>query len=144
MPQHVEIVFKQLFEELKSMKQQQWTITNYGVLILAAIYAVKQLPVSHGQSKLQFLAIMTAVFGSLLLLRIQCGMTGPRWRLDEVHKTYFTPDELRGVGFTDKQIQKLQTKPWRRKLGYLSRGLEFTGSLMAILWVGAILVCLTL
>jgi hypothetical protein len=26
MPQHVEIVFKQLFEELKSMKQQQWTI----------------------------------------------------------------------------------------------------------------------
>jgi hypothetical protein len=51
MPPHVEIVFKQLFEELKSMKQQQWTITNYGVLILAAIYAVKQLPVSHGQSK---------------------------------------------------------------------------------------------
>jgi hypothetical protein len=63
MPPHVEIVFKQLFEELKSMKQQQWTITNYGVLTLAALYAVKQLPVSHGQSKLQFLAIMTAVFG---------------------------------------------------------------------------------
>jgi hypothetical protein len=37
------------------------------VLILAAIYAVKQLPVSHGQSKLQFLAIITAVFGSLLV-----------------------------------------------------------------------------
>jgi len=52
------------------MKQQQWTITNYGVLILAAIYAVKQLPVSHGQSKLQFLAIMTAVFGSARMSRL--------------------------------------------------------------------------
>ena len=34
MSPHVSTVFKELFDELKSMKQQQWTITNYGLLIL--------------------------------------------------------------------------------------------------------------
>jgi hypothetical protein len=71
-------------------------------------------------------------------------MARPRWRLDEVHKTYFTPDELRGVGFTDKQIKNLSRKPWLRKAAYLLGGWEFTGSLMAVLWVGAILVSLAL
>jgi hypothetical protein len=32
MPPHILAVFNQLYEELKSMKQQQWTITNYGAL----------------------------------------------------------------------------------------------------------------
>jgi hypothetical protein len=41
MSPHILAVFNQLFDELKSMKQEQWTITNYGLLILAAIYAVK-------------------------------------------------------------------------------------------------------
>ena len=41
MPPHIEIVFRALFEELRSMKQQQWTITNYEALILGAIYVVK-------------------------------------------------------------------------------------------------------
>jgi hypothetical protein len=52
MPPHILAVFNQLYEELKSMKQQQWTITNYGVLILAAIYAVKLPGVSHSQSRI--------------------------------------------------------------------------------------------
>src|SRR6516162_2376690 len=82
MSPHVSTVFKELFEELKFAKQQQWTITNYGVLILAAIYAVRQqLPeVPHSQSKLKFLAIATAVVGSVLLLRIQSHMARSRCR----------------------------------------------------------------
>jgi hypothetical protein len=62
MPPHILAVFNQLYEELKSMKQQQWTITNYGALILAAIYAVAVRQhlsgVSHYQSRLQFLAFL--------------------------------------------------------------------------------------
>src|SRR4051794_26792438 len=107
MPSHVEIVFKQLFEELKAMKQQQWTITNYGALILAAIYAVKLSAVPHSQSWLKGLAIMTAFVGSALLLRVQCHMAGTRLRLDEIEKKCFTEDELRGVGLT-KEINKLK------------------------------------
>jgi hypothetical protein len=32
MPPRILTVFNRLYEELKSMKQQQWTITNYGAL----------------------------------------------------------------------------------------------------------------
>jgi hypothetical protein len=82
MSPHVSTVFKELFDEIKSTKQQQWTITNYGLLILAAIYAVRQQfpEVPHSQSKLKFLAIATAVVGSGLLLRIQSHMASHIWR----------------------------------------------------------------
>jgi len=141
MSPHVSTVFKELFEELKSAKQQQWTITNYGVLILAAIYWVKLPEVSHGQSKLKFLAIATAVVGSFLLLRIQSNMARSRCRLDKLHKTYFEPDELEGIGLTDRQIRNLGNETWWR---YFRQGWEFLVALILVLVVGAILVCLAL
>jgi uncharacterized integral membrane protein len=171
MSPHVSTVFKELFDELKSMKQQQWTITNYGALILAAIYAVRhQLPaeVTHLQSKLKFLAtlaIVTAALGSFFLLRIQSHIARSRRRLDKLQKTYFTPNELRDIGLTDDEINNLgdendlQGKPWWRRwgevLGLLEsrwwrrsanwrRGLEFTGPLILVLLGGAILVCVAL
>jgi uncharacterized integral membrane protein len=160
MSPHVSAVFKELFDEIKSAKQQQWTITNYGLLILAAIYAVRhQLPVevTHLQSKLKFLAILviaTAVVGSFFLLRIQSHMARSRRRLDKLHKTYFTPNELRDIGLTDKEINNLgkendvQGKPWWKRWWRHSanwhRGLEFTGPLIFVLWVGAVLVCFAL
>jgi hypothetical protein len=68
-------------------------------------------------------------------------MVGTRCRLDEVHRAYFTPDELRGVGLTKEEINKLHDKSWS---AHWWRGLEFTLPLMAVLVVGAILVCLAL
>jgi hypothetical protein len=71
-------------------------------------------------------------------------MAGTRCRLDEVHNNYFTGNELRGVGWTDKDINKLQAKPWRRKLAHWCRGWEFIITLMFVLWIGTVLVCLAL
>jgi uncharacterized integral membrane protein len=150
MSPHVSAVFKELFEELKSAKQQQWTITNYGVLILAAIYAVRhQLPVevTHLQSKLKFLAILaiaTAVLGSCLLLRIQSHMARSRCRLDKLHKTYFTPNELRDIGLTDKERNNLEGETWRHYFRQWWRGWEFLLALILVLVAGAVLVCLAL
>jgi hypothetical protein len=39
MSQHVLAVFRGLFDQLKAMKQQQWTIANYGVLLIATTFA---------------------------------------------------------------------------------------------------------
>jgi hypothetical protein len=144
MPPHILTVSNQLFEELKSMKQQQWTITNYGLLILAAIYAVKLSGLPHSQTYLKILAGATAVLGSSFLLWVQYNMVGTRWRLDTVHKKFFTSSELEAIGWTDKEIWKLQYRPWRRKLAYWCRGLEFTVPLILVLLVGAILVCFAL
>jgi len=147
MPPHILAVFNQLFDELKSMKQQQWTITNYSLLILAAIYAVRQLlpGVPHSQTYLKILAGVIAVAGSILLLCIQSNMARSRWRLDDVYKNFFTSNELEAVGWTDKQIWKLHYRPRRRrKLVYWCRGLEFTVPLILVLIAGAVLVYLAL
>src|SRR5262245_4036611 len=114
MPPHILAVFNQLFDELKSMKQQQWTITNYGALILAALYAVKLSGVPHSQTYLKIAVGVTAVVGSLLLLCIQSNMAGTRCRLDGMHNKFFIRNELEDIGLTDKEIRRLQYRPWRR------------------------------
>jgi hypothetical protein len=144
MPPHILAVFNQLYEELKSMKQQQWTITNYGVLILAAIYAVKLPGVPHSQTYLKILAWVTVVVGSGLLLWVQCNMAERRWRLGEVHNNFFTSRELRGIGWTDEDIKRLQDEPRRRKWDWHRGFWDFTVPLILVLWGAAILVCLAL
>jgi len=144
MPPHILAVFNQLFDELKSMKQQQWAITNYGLLILAAIYAVKLSGVPHSQTYLKILVGATVVVGSLFLLRIQTNMARTRYRLDDMHNKFFISNELEDIGWTDKEIRRLQYRPWRRKLAHWCRGLEFTMPLILVLLGGAVLVYLAL
>jgi hypothetical protein len=142
-PPHVTAHLGYLFDQLKFMKQQQWAITNYGVLILAAIYAIKLPYLNHVQSWLKGLAFVTALAGSGLLLRIQDDMAKVRRRLDTLLKTYFTEDELKGVGHTDKQISVLregeQVSCWCR-IWKWCYGMDFTVPLMAVLWVGAVFI----
>jgi len=86
------------------------------------------------------LAVAVAVVGSWLLCRIQNDMAKERRRLQTLLTTYYTPDELRGVGLTEKEISELRAGeryPWQR-------GWEFFVPLMAVLVVGAILVLLAL
>jgi hypothetical protein len=144
MPPHILAVFNQLFEELRLMKQQQWAITNYGALILAAIYAVKLSGVPHSQTYLKISVGLTVVVGSLLLLRIQSNMVGARYRLDDMHNKFFISNELQDIGLTDKERGRLQYRPWRRKLAYWCGGLEFTVPLILVLVAGAVLVYLNL
>src|SRR5262245_21784615 len=128
MPPHILAVFKELFDELRSMKQQQWTISNYSLLILAAIYAVRHLlpEVSHSQTYLKISAGVIAVAGSVFVLCIQSNMGRSRWRLDNLYNNFFISNELEAIGWTNKEIRKLNYRPWRRKLAYWCRGLEFT------------------
>jgi len=145
MPPHILAVFNQLYEELKSMKQQQWTITNYAVLILAAIYAVKLPGVSHVQTHMKVLAFVIAIVGSSLLLRVQYNIVGTRYRLDDVHNNFFTSNELNAIGWTDEDRKRLHDERRQRRWAYWHQGLwDFTVPLILVLWGGAILVCLAL
>ena len=142
MSPQVSTVFKELFEELRFMKRQQWTITNYGALILGAIYAVKFPPeVHHHQTYLKALAIATAVFGSALLLLTQSDMARSRCRLDKLHKAYFTPDELEDIGLTEREIENLGDETLRGYRANWYRGFwMFTAPLILVLWIGAVVV----
>ena len=131
-PPNISIVFKQLFEELWSSKRQQWTTTNYCVLMLAAIY-VQQLPYASP------LAVITAIVGSGLLLKMQSHLARSRIRLDKVHKTYFDEDELKAIGLTDKEIKVVRDEK-RHYLAQYLHGWEFLIVLPGVLWVGAFIV----
>jgi hypothetical protein len=145
MPPHILAVFNQLYEQLKSMKQQQWTITNYTVAILAAIYAVKLSGVSHSQTYMKVLVFVIATVGSGLLLRVQYNIVGTRYRLDDVHYNFFTSTELKAIGFTVQDRRRLNDEPRQRRWAYWHQGFwDFTVPLILVLWGGAVLVCLAL
>ncbi len=140
MPSHVSIVFKELFDEVHSTRRQQWTITNYCVLILAAIYVVN---LSDYGALLISMALITAIVGSALLLWTHWHMARSRIRLDKIYKTYFVEDELKAVGLSDKEIKALGDEGrWRRYLRAYRRGWEVLIVLIGVLWVGALLVFL--
>jgi hypothetical protein len=132
MPPHVSIVFKELFDEIKSTKRQQWIMTNYCVLILAAIYAA-QLPYASP------LGVITAIVGSGLLLKMQSHLARSRIRLDKVHKTYFDEDQLKAIGLTNKEITAVRDEEQHYFAHYL-RGWDFLIVLIGVLWVGAFIV----
>ena len=102
MPQHVASVYKELVDGLRSMKEQQWTITNYAILLLAGVFAVsaKGLNVPHLSSKLNLLIAATAITGTSLLITIQYNMARSRARLDKMDDIYFTDQELESTGRT--------------------------------------------
>ncbi len=143
MPLHVSIVFRQLYDDINSAKRQQWTMTNYCVLILAAIYAVN-LP-SDYDPFLMWLTFIIALVGSILLLRIHYHIARSRIRLNKLHKIYFTESELRDIGLSDYEIKGLgEEKRWRQYLRAYQLGWEFLRVLIGVLWIGALLVSLML
>jgi hypothetical protein len=77
-------------------------------------------------------------------------MKQQQWRItnygagDDVHKNYLY-NELGKIGWTDKDINRLQDKECSRKRAYWFQGFwEFAVPLILVLWIGAILVCLAL
>ena len=146
MPQHVASVYKELVDGLRSMKQQQWTTTNYAILLLAAVFGVaaKGLNISHLNSQLKFVIVVTAVVGTALIVKIQCDVARSRARLDKMDATYFTDLELESTGLTSAEISGLRNQTCRRRIEHFTNGWEFLTALIVVLWGGWFLVFLAL
>jgi len=136
MPQRVQTIFKTLFDQLDSMKQQQWKITNYAVLLLATAFALK-----GKTSPWALLAIVwsTFIIGSLLLIKIQWNMGRYRNRIDGLHRAYFTEQELIDIGVSESERSDLGKKT---QFAQSVRGWEFVTALIAVLLGGSLLVSL--
>jgi hypothetical protein len=89
-------VFKEQYEHLKFLKRQTWTITNYVVLIYAAIFGAEHLSSSAPLSTAQVIilkgaAIVAALFGLLHLIVIEFSMLQTRNQINKSINWIFGP-----------------------------------------------------
>jgi hypothetical protein len=136
MSDHVKTIFKQLFDEQTAINQQQWKITNYAVLLIAAAFT---LSAHYGVNPRMVVAVVWIAFfvGAGLLLRLQWDLGRYRNRIDRVHKAYFNETELIAIDVTPSERASLGT---RSTCEQAARGLEFTLALIGVVFGGALLV----
>ena len=90
-----EAAYKASLDQLRFMKQQQWIITNYIVLVLASIFAIGRAFSLNSQSLLVSekvlgtgFAVITFVFGLFLLIEIQRDIGNERIRHGKIVDIY--------------------------------------------------------
>jgi hypothetical protein len=97
-----EILYRAFFDELRFAKQQQWTITNYLVLTMAAVYGIAKI-VSKSPTFSEkvlwcvFLAIIGSV-GLFLLFDLQDYIRRTRTRQKDMEKTFSAEDQRLAQG----------------------------------------------
>ena len=119
MSQSVATLYRALFEVLKFAKQQQWTTTNYLLLVLAAIFgigkaiepAIEHLTVC--EKVIATFLLLTAVgFGYYVLSNLQLHMGRTRKRLDDIHDSkFFSPEERKVLKFEPYKHPSLRNLP---------------------------------
>jgi hypothetical protein len=98
MSKPAEILYRVLFDDLKFAKQQQWTITNYALILMGAIFALAKLGTGSPPllekivlSLIVFLVVVVVV--GLLLLHLQLLLHNARERLEKLEKTFSPEDQ---------------------------------------------------
>jgi hypothetical protein len=105
MSQSVATLYRALFEELKFAKQQQWTTTNYLLLVLAAIFGIGKVidPLTDCEKIIATLLLLTAVgFSYYVLIDLQLYMGRTRKRLGDIQaedSKFFSPEERKVLKF---------------------------------------------
>ena len=124
-------VYNALHEQIGFLKKQQWTMTNYLAAIYAAIFGIKkELASSLPPSLTCILTLSVAVacvYGLIALGIIQRDLGNVRKRLGAADQEVFGAREYRALGMSRETCPHL-------------RGLFFTGALMLVLVVGAMVV----
>ncbi len=127
-------VHKALFEVIEFSKKQQWSITNYLILIYGAIFGIgKFFSGPTVAEKIVFTALTLLALGcaAALLVQIQSDMGRARERLEEISKHWFTADNRERLGL----------KPYANPA---LRGVWFLIALIGVGLVGAALVIYSL
>ena len=109
MSKPAEILYRVLFDDLKFVKQQQWTITNYALILMGAIFALAKLG-TGSPALLEKIVLSLMVFPvvvvvvGLLLLHLQLHLYNARERLEKLEKT-FSPEDQSLVNTSRGQSQ---------------------------------------
>jgi len=87
---------------LAFIKQQQWTVTNYVVLLIAALFALHGRASPGGLWIMGGLVLLTGGYGLYLLMKMQAGLLKFRRRMAAINARFFTPEEREWLAISDK------------------------------------------
>lgn len=95
-PPRLQVFYQDCADNIRFLKQQQWRVTNYALLIYAAVYllhselSVKACEVKAGLSVLLALAWLFSLF---VLYQLERSMDRFRDRIDWIYRERFTEKE---------------------------------------------------
>jgi hypothetical protein len=96
-----EILYRAFLDELRFAKQQQWTITNYILLLMGAAYGVAKLTAKSPtfSERVIWCAVVAVVgvMGLLVLVDLECHLRVTRARQEDMEKK-FSPEDRKLVG----------------------------------------------
>ena len=122
-----------IYSAIENSKKQQWTITNYVILVYAAIFGLSQALKFLGITERWVFGVLVAVVGGyaiLLLIQIQKDLERYREQLEAFHT---------------QTISKEDRERYLRPRKYtLLRGGWFLGALLGVVLIGAGLVIYSL
>lgn len=93
MSEGVKILYKGAIDNIIFLKRQQWTITNYALVVYAAVVAISKNAGVHEKWALSLLAFGAWAYGSWCMVHTQRTMTRLRRSMHHIYQTYFTEDE---------------------------------------------------
>jgi hypothetical protein len=91
-----EILYRAFVDELRFAKQQQWTITNYVLLVMAAVFAVAKLvsPLTTWEKSVGYAFVALAwILGLFVLFDLQWYMGSIRKRQTGMEQTFSPQDQ---------------------------------------------------
>lgn len=91
------LLYQDAVDNIREYKRQQWSITNYGVLLYVAIVALHEKfnfntylpPSAFEKSLLGATAVVILIVGISLICRSQCAMAGCRRRMKKIRDESF-------------------------------------------------------
>lgn len=97
MPRAIEALFRDAVDNIRLLKRQQWAITNYAILVDAAIYALATHHVTNCAVKvlLTALAVVVLAYGATVLINFQSNLKKFRRRIAWVYAQPYYTDEQR-------------------------------------------------
>jgi hypothetical protein len=126
-----------LYSVIENSKQQQWTITNYVILVYAAIFGLSRLMMTSSELSPNELRVFTdlillaCLYSTGLLLKIQWDLKRYREQLAEFH--------TRTISELDREKYKIKVHEYP-----LFVGGWFLGALLGVVLIGAVLVIYSL
>jgi len=97
MSKPAELIYRNFFDELRFTKQQQWSITNYALLLMGTVFGVARLtPGSPILFEKAFWSLIVAIIwggGLFVLLHLQVYLDRTRERQERMEETFSIEDK---------------------------------------------------